>query len=656
MTASLGPGARLGRYEIVRRLAVGGMAEIFLARAVGLDGFEKLVVLKTLLASPGEDEALVRMFMDEARLAARLHHAHVAQVFDVGREDGVHFIAMEHVHGADLRQVLARAAPGGGIPLEPALTIAAQVAAGLHFAHEARDEGGAPLGIVHRDVSPSNVLVSFAGDVKIVDFGVAKAASQRTATEAGVIKGKMGWMSPEQWRGETLDRRSDLFSLGLLLYEMTAGASPFPDETGPALARRLAEEDVPPPSMRRPGYPPRLEAIVRRALRRDRAARYPTARELQVDLEAFAQAEGLALSSVELGRFMEALFPAEATSPPAPAPPSSSRGARAPARRGRALGVVAAVALLAAGLHLATRRAGPETGRGVTAGAPRCGNGVLEPGEECDDGNTASDDGCTSRCLACPPGEDRFGWDENGHCYWRVSGPLSWGVAEWQCGKQGGHLVTYGSSREAEAVNDRLLRPAGGGWHWIGFTIFRRESHLGWITREPLAWKNWLPGEPGQETTSYVCAAQSADHAGPFAPGGWRAFSCGDALAFVCEARGWTVGPGARAYRLIHLSLAFDDAVQACAAQDAHLASVTSAEEHDFVVREFPGGIWLGATDRGEEGRFAWLTGEPFAFHRLAPGEPDDPDGTHDCLILGEDGLWHDRSCAQKHRPLCVRR
>ncbi|HET6281318.1 MAG TPA: serine/threonine-protein kinase, partial [Polyangia bacterium] len=263
------PGMRLGRYELLEQLAVGGMAEIFLARAVGIEGFEKLVVCKCILSQRASDDDFVNMFIDEARLAAQLHHPNVAHVFDIGREGDLHFFAMEYVHGADVHEIQQAARGKGGVPLEQALAITIGAAAGLHYAHEKTDGNGQPLGIVHRDVSPSNVLVSFDGGVKVVDFGIAKATSQWARTRTGSIKGKIACMSPEQCRGEALDRRSDVFAVGILLYELTTGVRPFQADSDYAIIRRIVDEDAAPPSSHRPGYSAKLEGIVMRALRRN---------------------------------------------------------------------------------------------------------------------------------------------------------------------------------------------------------------------------------------------------------------------------------------------------------------------------------------------------------------------------------------------------
>src|ERR1044071_5019683 len=210
------------------------MAEIFLARlpGVGIEGFEKLVVLKRILPQHALDPELLRMFLDEARLSATLTHPHVTEVYDVGAEGEAPFFAMEYVHGANVREMLRAEARRAGranapLPLTHAVTIVAAAAEGLHYAHQRLGPGGEPLGIVHRDVSPSNVLASFDGAVKVSDFGIAKWAFQRTRTQEGTLKGKFAYMSPEQCRGRTVDARRDVFALGAILYELTTGAAPF---------------------------------------------------------------------------------------------------------------------------------------------------------------------------------------------------------------------------------------------------------------------------------------------------------------------------------------------------------------------------------------------------------------------------------------------
>src|SRR5579862_2154731 len=286
-------GQKLGRYQLIRRLAVGGMAEIYLARllGVGIEGFEKLVVLKRILPQHALDPELLRMFLDEARLSATLTHPHITEVYDVGADGDAPFFAMEYVHGANLRELMrahargAGQAPGEAAPLELgyAIGIVAAAAAGLHYAHDRLGPGGEPFGIVHRDVSPSNVLVSYDGAVKVSDFGIAKWALQRTRTQEGTLKGKFAYMSPEQCRGRPVDRRSDVFALGTILYELTTGGAPFTGDGDLEILNRIATGVAPPPAWpaEQGSYPPALAEIVMRALAPDPDQRYPTMQALQ---------------------------------------------------------------------------------------------------------------------------------------------------------------------------------------------------------------------------------------------------------------------------------------------------------------------------------------------------------------------------------------
>lgn len=298
-------GDSLGKYEIVTFLASGGMAELYLARARGIEGFEKVVALKRILPKLADDEEVVTMFLDEARLAATLHHPNLAQVYDIGKEGLSYFFTMEYIHGEDLDTLVRQAAKQGrGLSLSNGLFVVTQVAAGLHHAHDKKGADGQPLGTVHRDVSPSNVMVTFDGAVKIVDFGVAKAAARRTKTQSGSIKGKIGYLSPEQARGEEIDRRSDVFALGILLFELTTGTRLFEQRHEYAVLSQLLTKDAPLPSSRVPDYPPELEEIVLKALCRDPDGRYATAQDLQLALEDFAREDKLALSSVSLSRMV----------------------------------------------------------------------------------------------------------------------------------------------------------------------------------------------------------------------------------------------------------------------------------------------------------------------------------------------------------------
>ena len=296
---------------LLRQLAIGGMAEVYLARQSGPGGFEKECVIKRILPSLAVDSQFVQMFLDEARIAARLTHPHIVQIFDFG-EVGNHdyFIAMEYVRGVDLQVVLeAERARQGRIPLAVALRVIAHVAEGLDAAHRATDGRGQALGIVHRDVTPSNVIVSFDGVAKICDFGIAKAVAKNGKTEVGVIKGKMPYMSPEQVQGQELDSRSDLFSLGTLLYELTVGKKPF-DGTNPAEISLKVLHDVPtPPTIVLDRFPPALEEIITRALAKRAADRYQTARELQGAIDEFLVGSGIRCTSHDVAAYLDALLP-----------------------------------------------------------------------------------------------------------------------------------------------------------------------------------------------------------------------------------------------------------------------------------------------------------------------------------------------------------
>ncbi len=306
-TPSLG---QLGKYELISLLAKGGMGEVYLARARGIAGFEKLVVIKRNLPTISVDR---EPLFAEARIAATLQHTNIVQVYDVDTDGATVFMAMEFLHGQDVRHVLRRLRDGGGgpLPLDPAIAIAQAVCAGLHYAHDRRDGDGTPLGIVHRDVSPSNVFVTYDGGVKLIDFGLAKATALPSETQLGTIKGKLGYMSPEQCRGEPLDRRSDVFCIGIMLYEMTTGRRPFDADNEYLICKQICEEAPRRPTALDASYPPELEAIVLRAMSKDRRARHGTAGALQEELARLARERRLEVSQWALGQYMAGLFRAE---------------------------------------------------------------------------------------------------------------------------------------------------------------------------------------------------------------------------------------------------------------------------------------------------------------------------------------------------------
>jgi len=294
---------------VIYPLAVGGMAGVHVGRLSGMAGFEKLVAIKVIhphLAVKGE---FVDMFLDEARLAARIHHPNVGETLEIGEDEGLLFMVQELIQGRDLRQLFRRA-KSAGVRLSQGMCayICAQVCAGLHVAHELRDQDGHPLHLVHRDISPRNVLVTYDGFVKLIDFGVASARGRISQTESEGLKGKLGFMSPEQLRGHKIDRRSDIFSLGVVMYLMTTGTHPFPGNTEAERVENVLHREVAPPSRLNPEVRPELERIVLKAMARDRVERYSTALELGGDLEQFVATSGDRVGSAALSAMMSTLF------------------------------------------------------------------------------------------------------------------------------------------------------------------------------------------------------------------------------------------------------------------------------------------------------------------------------------------------------------
>jgi serine/threonine-protein kinase len=302
-------GSSASSYAILAKLATGGMAELFLARTASSAGVERYVVLKRVLPERLQDHDFVAMFLDEARLAAQLQHPNIAQVFDTGKLGESFFFSMEYVHGETVRELMNRAHQRGEpIPIGCTLTIAASAAAGLHHAHERLGLDGKPLNIVHRDVSPSNLMVSYEGNIKVVDFGVAKAAKRSVETERGTVKGKIGYLSPEQCRGRAADRRSDLFSLGVVIWELLVGDRLYKRDNDYASMEAIVLEPPVAPSSRRPEVPPALDAIVVKLLAKAPGDRYQTADELYDELERVAEHEGIRISTAALKRHLAELF------------------------------------------------------------------------------------------------------------------------------------------------------------------------------------------------------------------------------------------------------------------------------------------------------------------------------------------------------------
>lgn len=302
-----------GKYVLVERLGRGGMAEVWKAKMVGPARFERTMVVKRILPHLAEDAEFVEMFVSEARLSARLNHANIVSVFELGLFDGEYFLAMEYVRGMDLISVLRRHAPQGPLPPGFAAFVLREVASALAYAHSLTDDNGVPLGLIHRDVSPSNVMIRFDGGVKLLDFGIAKALSEvgDTKTRDGTLKGKLGYMSPEQIQGKELDARSDLFSAGILLHEALAGRRLFKGTHEAQTLELVLQARVEPPSRFNPAVPPDLDRICLKALARDPRDRYQTGDELAADLDQIANQ--LDWGPVRLVALMKSLFPAERT-------------------------------------------------------------------------------------------------------------------------------------------------------------------------------------------------------------------------------------------------------------------------------------------------------------------------------------------------------
>lgn len=293
MTDELRQGARLGNNELILRIGRGGMATVWVAREHRDDSkSDRLIAVKAMLVELADEPEFMKMFIDEVRLVRSIHHPNVVELYDVGEHQGLMWMSMEWVEGESLHTIIAEAGKRRAIPPEMAVRILTDAAAGLNAAHELRDEHGAPRGVVHRDISPHNILIGTNGSVKLVDFGVAKAMGRVSeATRAGQLKGKFGYMSPEQALGKTIDRRSDLFSLGIVLFELTTGRRLFRGETDVETLRLVISGQVPRPTSIDPKYPQKLERIVLRALDRDPDQRYQTAQEIEEDLRRFLKSE-----------------------------------------------------------------------------------------------------------------------------------------------------------------------------------------------------------------------------------------------------------------------------------------------------------------------------------------------------------------------------
>ncbi len=300
---------KFGKYYFLERISVGGMAEVFKAKSFGVEGFEKLIAIKRILSNVAEDEDFISMFIDEAKIAVQLNHANIAQIFDLGNIEGSYFIALEYVHGKDLRTIWDRHNRRNlllPIPMSAYITI--RICEGLDYAHRKKNAAGNDLNIVHRDVSPQNILVSYEGEVKIIDFGIAKAANKASRTQAGILKGKFGYMSPEQVRGLPLDGRSDIFSTGIILYELLTGERLFVGESDFSTLEKVRNVEILPPTTYNRKIPDDLEKIVLKALSKDPDDRYKTSYDMQEDLQRFLILNKSNFGRKDLATYMKRAF------------------------------------------------------------------------------------------------------------------------------------------------------------------------------------------------------------------------------------------------------------------------------------------------------------------------------------------------------------
>ena len=302
-------GRQFGKYTLLERIATGGMAEVWRARAHGMAGFEKILVIKRILDHLGQDDEFVRLFIDEARIAVSLLHVNIVQVFELGEVDGAYFIAMEYVHGLDLARLASRSRKVGAFPVPIACLVICEVLKALDFAHQRRDEQGEPLNIVHCDISPQNVLLSFAGEVKITDFGISRAGFQ-AKSQHEVIRGKYAYMSPEQVEGKVLDGRSDMFSLGIVLYEMLTGRRLFKMKNRDETLARVRRAEVPSPRAYRPEISEELEGFLLKALARNRDDRFEDGQQMYAALTRLMVREGHRATNNDLAAFLKEVIEA----------------------------------------------------------------------------------------------------------------------------------------------------------------------------------------------------------------------------------------------------------------------------------------------------------------------------------------------------------
>ena len=298
---------QFGDYHLLEKIATGGMAEVYRARAYGLAGFEKILVIKRVLDDLAKDDEFLKLFVDEAKIAVQLLHVNIVQVFELNEVNGSYYMAMEYVHGLDLARLVSRTLNRQAFPIPLALFVISEVLKALAFAHEKADENNVPLQIVHCDISPQNILISYAGEVKITDFGISRAAFQAKSLH-DVIRGKYAYMSPEQVDGKTLDGRSDLFSLGIVLFELLTGRRLFKAKSREETISRVRKAEVPSPRTYRPEISEDLEAILLKSLQARRKRRYANASDMLEDISRLMVREGHRATNNDLAAFMRSVI------------------------------------------------------------------------------------------------------------------------------------------------------------------------------------------------------------------------------------------------------------------------------------------------------------------------------------------------------------
>ncbi len=634
----LAAGTTVSRYVIVGPLGAGGAGVVYLAHDPQL---RRKIALKLLPFGNTSDNARER-WIREAQAMAQLSHPNVVHVHDAGVYQDNFFIAMELVDGQSVASWLADKKR----PWREILDVFLKAGRGLAAAHAA--------GLIHRDFKPANALVGSDGRVCVADFGLARPVEENAPepsaagplagpdssdlTEHGVVVGTPAYMAPEQFLGQAADARSDQFSFCVALFSALCGRRPFRADSSSASTIMQRPDQIEPGRTQGGGEanaaPVWVLAAIQRGLSMDPAKRFPSMEHLLA-----------ALTREKRDRWP---------------------------------------LWLAAGIGAVALAAGFTAWRSQGAAAV-CGNETAEPGEECDDGNRLDTDGCISTCrwARCGDGFQRrpieecdggegcsaqclacagFLWPENTHCYSaHTDGPVPWSVAQASCTDQGGaHLVTYASNLEAAIVTSKLLKivtvPT-----WIGFRTLGINQAMAWrqVTGEGSILTWWAQKAPAVEKDRCAVQVPSLIRKTKGAPldqdvQGWIDEDCEQPHGYVCEKEPWSIRRrDNHAFKRFFEPMPWAAAAEVCRKLGSHLATVADADEQTFIGAQASVEMWIGASDSAVEGTFRWITGEPFQFQAFHAGEPDDPDGASDCIVVSADNTWHDRSCTRPYAFVC---